>query len=390
MLRRIALHYKEDTPVASILQHPNSDGVAICDYTNLNNPVKGLPRFAEYNQVYSWYSLCDQQKVYRCRSEFSTAEFIETASAALSESRCRTARLEYYQIFDDTGKLLTEADHLGMADLSGNTSRVKFQGSSEDILSAYDDILSVVQEVPLTLLSVICTYQDSPVAEIQIEFTRNVDAAAVFEKIVKQYPGLRMMGCWIPEWRGDPWYVYVSGSHSVKINTIPITYERTSANSFYEELKRSKYWGEPEWLQGDIMIDVHKPHSGLARINPFNWSNIIEIPQTVCGRRITMIRIEANLRITKLTVSGTVKKIGEYDLTKCTHLKDVMLPGVTEIRENAFAGCKNLKNLWLSDKLRRIAVNAFPKGIKPTIHAPAGSYAETWAKTMKYTFEASE
>ena len=324
--------------------------------------------------------------MYLSKSEFSPQVFIETASDVLTATQCRTARLEYYQIFDND-QLGTEKSHLGMADLSGNTSGVKFQGSSAEILSAYDDILSAVQDVPLVLLSVICTYQDGPVAEIQMEFTRNVDAAAVFADIIKHHPDLRMMGCWIREWI-DPWYVYVSGNHSPKINTLCLPYDRTSGNGFYEELKRSKFWGDPDWLQGDIMIDIHKPRSGLARVNPFNWSNAIEIPEKVCGRKITSIYLGTNNKhITKLVAPASVKKIGASDLAKCIHLKEAVLPGVREIKETAFWDCKKLKDLWVSEKLNNVEPDAFPRGMKLTVHAPAGSYAEEYAKRRKFSFD---
>ena len=264
-----------------------------------------------------------------------------------------------------------------------NVESLTLTGSEDEL------VVSIVSSADDALLSVICTYQDGPIAEIQMEFTRNVDAAAVFADIIKQHPDLRMMGCWIREWI-DPWYVYVSGNHAPKINTICLPYDRTSGNGFYEELKRSKCWGEPDWLQGNIMIDVHKPRSGLARINPFNWSNTIEIPQTVCGRKITTVYLGSNLRITKLIAPVAVKKIKEYDLSKCIHLKEAVLPGVTEIGESALAGCRNLKDLWVSNKLKSIAADAFPKGIKLTIHAPVGSYAEEYAKKMKIPFEPTE
>lgn len=350
--------------------------------------MKGLPQIAEYNQVARWYLPYDRQTVYRCKSKFSPREFIETASAAPEETLCRTGRLEYYQIFDTAGDFVTDSSHLGMADLSGNTSGVKFQGSTQEILSAYDKILSAVQGIPLAMLSVICTYRDDPVAEIQMEFTQNADFSVVFETIIKQHPALRMMGCQIPKFLGDPWYVYVSGSHSTKINIIPLTYNRTSANDFYEEVKRSKCWGEPEWLLGEIMPEIHKPHSGVARINPFNCSSTIDIPEAVCGRRITSVFFAVNHQhVTRLVLPKTVKKLSATSFGKCIHLKEAAIPGVTEIDAETFAGCKKLKDLWVSNKLKTIASNTFPSSIKLTIHAPKGSFAEQYAKQKKYLFE---
>lgn len=171
-------------------------GQAICDYADINSPVNGLPQMAEYNGIYRWFLLYDEQNIYRCKSEFNPQEFIETASDVLTAAKCRTARFDYYQLFDSSNELaVTEQTHLGMADLSGNTSGVKFQGISKEILSVYDDILSAVSDVPHALFSVMCTYQDEAVTELQIEYVKNVDAGVVFKDIIKQHPALRMMGC---------------------------------------------------------------------------------------------------------------------------------------------------------------------------------------------------
>lgn len=348
-----------------------------------------MPKMAEYNMNYRWFLLYDEQRIFRCRSAFSPKQFAQTASDALAANECRTARLDYYQIFDSNPNPLPyiEEQHLGTGDLSGSTSGVKFQGSREEILSAYDDILSSVCNVPLAMLSVGCTYRDEAVVELQIEFAENVDSGVAFGDIIKQHPALRMMGCWIPERKGDPWYVYVSGSHSPKINTISFPYDRTSGNDFYEELKRSKCWGDPDWMQGDIMVDIHKPRSGLGRVNPFNWSNVVEIPEKVCGRKMTTIYLGANNKhITRLVVPAAVKKIDTYDLAKSIHLKEAVLPGVREIKTAAFKSCKNLKDLWVSEKLKDIEPDAFPAGAKVTIHAPAGSFAEEYAKREKLPF----
>ena len=392
MVRRITFRYENGTPMELLTFRSSHSGQGICDYADINVPVKGLPQMAEYNEVYRWYLLYDEQKVYRCKSEFSPQEFLETASDALTAHKCRTARLEYYLFFDSSNEMaVAEQVHLGMADLSGNTSGVKFQGSSKEILAAYEGLLSAASDIPFTMLSVICTDQDAPVTELQIEFAQNVDAGIVFQDIIKQHPALRMMGCWIPERKGEPWYVYVSGSHSPKINTIWLPFDRSSGNGFYEELKRSKFWGDPDWLQGDIMIDVHKPQSGLARVNPFNWSNTIEIPEKVCGRKITSIYLGINNKhITKLVAPAAIKKIGTYDLSKCIHLKEAVLPGVKEIKETAFWDCKKLKDLWVSEKLQYVEPDAFPRGMKLTIHAPAGSFAEEYAKRKKFSFSPTE
>ena len=87
-----------------------------------------------------------------------------------------------------------------------------------------------------------------------------------------------------------------------------------------------------------------------------------------------------NQHVTRLVLPKTVKKLSATSFGKCIHLKEVVLPGATEIGAETFAGCKKLRDLWVSNKLKTIALNAFPSGMKLTIHAPEGSFAEQYAK----------
>lgn len=86
-------------------------------------------------------------------------------------------------------------------------------------------------------------------------------------------------------------------------------------------------------------------------------------------------------------LSAPVKGLPTTSLGKCMHLKEVIIPGATEIGAETFAGCKKLRDLWVSNKLETIASNGFPSSIKLTIHAPKGSFAEQYAKTKNYRFE---
>ena len=67
-----------------------------------------------------------------------------------------------------------------------------------------------------------------------------------------------------------------------------------------------------------------------------------------------------------VTIPKGVTKIGRWAFEGCTGLTSVTIPeGVTEIGRHAFYGCKKL-----------------------TIHAPAGSAAEQYAKKYKIPFKA--
>ena len=67
---------------------------------------------------------------------------------------------------------------------------------------------------------------------------------------------------------------------------------------------------------------------------------------------------------------------------------DVTIPeGVTEIGSSAFDGCTRLTDINIPGSVREIGTWAVACWPKPTIHAPAGSYVEEYAKKNKIKFE---
>ena len=77
-----------------------------------------------------------------------------------------------------------------------------------------------------------------------------------------------------------------------------------------------------------------------------------------------------------------VTTIGKYAFARAwSTLQTLYLPeSVVSIEHVAFWKCRNLKNITLSEKLGKIALNAFADCEKVTVHAPSGSYAEAYAK----------
>lgn len=60
---------------------------------------------------------------------------------------------------------------------------------------------------------------------------------------------------------------------------------------------------------------------------------------------------------------------------------DVLIPdGVTCIGWSAFGGCTSLTSIAIPDSVTRIGEDAFNGCTSLIIHAPAGSYAEKYAK----------
>lgn len=90
-----------------------------------------------------------------------------------------------------------------------------------------------------------------------------------------------------------------------------------------------------------------------------------------------------------VVVPKDVTSIGDHAFSGRTKLISIVLPdGVTSIGEWAFSGCTNLTSIVLPEGVTSIHGVAFSGCIKLTIHAPAGSYAETYAKKNNIPFVA--
>lgn len=84
-----------------------------------------------------------------------------------------------------------------------------------------------------------------------------------------------------------------------------------------------------------------------------------------------------------------VTTIGWKAFSDCSNLQTVHIPdGVTEIEVLAFRGCSNLQTVHIPDSVTTIGEEAFYNCDALTIHIPAGSYAETYAKENNIPFVA--
>ena len=98
-------------------------------------------------------------------------------------------------------------------------------------------------------------------------------------------------------------------------------------------------------------------------------------------------------KLSDLTLSESLKEIPVSAFLDCTSLKKVTIPdSVTKIEYNAFANCTNLEEVHLSASVTDIVGNedysSFGGCDKLTIYAPAGSYAEQYAKDNDIPFVA--
>ena len=93
--------------------------------------------------------------------------------------------------------------------------------------------------------------------------------------------------------------------------------------------------------------------------------------------------------LTSVTIPEGVTEIGYSVFWGCKKLTSVTIPeGVKEIGDSAFRGCANLTSVTIPEGVTEIGRHAFYGCKKLTIHAPAGSAAEQYAKKYKIPFKA--
>ena len=95
--------------------------------------------------------------------------------------------------------------------------------------------------------------------------------------------------------------------------------------------------------------------------------------------------------LTNITIPKSITEIGESAFSDCTSLTSITIPeSVTKIDFCAFYGCTSLKNITIPESVTEIGDYVFEECSKLTIHAPAGSYAETYAKENNISFVAEQ
>ena len=126
---------------------------------------------------------------------------------------------------------------------------------------------------------------------------------------------------------------------------------------------------------------IDRAFSGNGRLQE------VEIPETVIEIRD---RAFCDCRKLKNMILHTgLKRIGIKPFDFCLSLTSIILPdGVTEIGKDAFAYCEKLASVTIPQSVTAIGQGAFKACPALTIHAPAGSYAETYAKEHNIPFVA--
>ena len=93
--------------------------------------------------------------------------------------------------------------------------------------------------------------------------------------------------------------------------------------------------------------------------------------------------------LNEIVFNDELKNIPKFSFRNCKNITSIVFPKVIEtIGMSAFADCERLTDLYFSENLKEIARGAFTRCKHITIHAPAGSYAERYAKEHNIPFVA--
>ena len=119
---------------------------------------------------------------------------------------------------------------------------------------------------------------------------------------------------------------------------------------------------------------------------------VVEVPTVIGKNKVTEIGFGAfrdSNTVRRIVVPEGVMEVSGYAFENCKKLQSVTLPStLQEIDWNTFARCPELKEVHISGNTNRIDPNAISSCPKLTIYAPAGSYAETYAREHDIPFVA--
>ncbi|MBR3963414.1 MAG: leucine-rich repeat protein [Oscillospiraceae bacterium] len=141
----------------------------------------------------------------------------------------------------------------------------------------------------------------------------------------------------------------------------------------------------------DLLKEVILPES-LQEIGCYAFLFCEALENIVLPNGIKKIGTEAFANCCNLAnviLPDSPAKIGNGIFTNCEKLEEIVIPKNIKLLDSyAFSGCNKLKKVTFKGTKTKIGTNIFSSCSDVEIHAPAGSYAETYAKENNIPFVA--
>ena len=132
--------------------------------------------------------------------------------------------------------------------------------------------------------------------------------------------------------------------------------------------------------------------SGITTLEDRAFEDCKDLTDVIVPEGVTMLGCEVFrdcCNLTNIMLPEGLVSISGNAFECCSSLQNIRIPAsVKIIGGGAFVGCRNLTDITILNRTTRIGCSAFWNCNRLTIHAPAGSYAERYAKENHIPFVA--
>ena len=132
--------------------------------------------------------------------------------------------------------------------------------------------------------------------------------------------------------------------------------------------------------------------AGIQNIGDHCFASCDKLQRVILADTVTKVETSAFRccrELTQVSGTGAVTRLGINAFELCRSLSgDLFLQNLARVEAFTVSWCDNELNVHLSENAAYIDDFAFSRCSKITIYAPAGSYAETWAKEKNIPFVA--
>ena len=132
--------------------------------------------------------------------------------------------------------------------------------------------------------------------------------------------------------------------------------------------------------------------SGITTLEDRAFEDCKDLTDVIVPEGVTMLGCEVFrdcCNLTNIMLPEGLVSISGNAFERCSSLQNIRIPAsVKIIGGGAFVDCRNLTDITILNRTTRIGCSAFWNCNRLTIHAPAGSYAETYAKENNIPFVA--